>query len=405
MQSGLRRGEGHCSKRRGWHLSCPVFMPKGLLVASSNALREIGGGVQRCNVEYISCLEAADFELIQVPFEYDLDLVSKIRRRVNPSASQVDQPRNLYGMISEAIRKHSPSHVFFSLTMFSKLSRRLRQDYPGVLQVFLSHGVEGLDYCIEERLQGLRRGSGGRARWLAERTLGREFFETSEQRRWIDAVITLAPLEYEVERWLGSNEVLCLQRSLFETPLTHAPVDGRVGCVSTLNHPPNLHGLLELLGCLDRERPSDLRLRLVGGPASYSSEISQRFPFVDCLGSLSDSELRMEAASWCCFVHPMFVYAKGSSMKLASALGWGLPIATTQYGSRGYAWNEESTPLAKSPADLAALVIELSSVADFCRHAEGTRGIAALAPTAKEAGEALRRFLAAERLGRDRAAQ
>ena len=132
-----------------------------------------------------------------------------------------------------------------------------------------------------------------------------------------------------------------------ESELDADPVDQRVGCVSTLDHPPNHQGLAEVLQALSSRASPGFRFRLVGAPQKIGVALMRQFPFVEYLGALSNSQLRSEAATWCCFVHPLFVYAKGCSTKLAVALGWQLPIATTVYGARGYIWDIRRLPLAE----------------------------------------------------------
>jgi hypothetical protein len=51
--------------------------------------------------------------------------------------------------------------------------------------------------------------------WL--RALGEHLLKQAEQRRWIDAVLTLSPFEVEVEKWLGSPRVLWVPRTIVGT--------------------------------------------------------------------------------------------------------------------------------------------------------------------------------------------
>ena len=127
--------------------------------------------------------------------------------------------------------------------MFADLSKRLREEFPSVQQVLLSHGAEGLDFCIE---QNLRRESSTERhfRCVSERMIGRAFLDQMRQRRSIDAVLTLSSFEVDIEKWLGAAKVLWVPRTITGTGLSMAPVDQRVGCVSTLDHAPNFEGLI-----------------------------------------------------------------------------------------------------------------------------------------------------------------
>ena len=123
-------------------------------------------------------------------------------------------------------------------------------------------------------------------------------------------------------------------------------------------------------------------------------KLASRYPFVQYLGPLSDAELRTEASTWCCFVHPMFVYAKGCSTKIGVALGWGLPVATTHLGVRGYVWDAEITPPSRrAPLELARLSMELMSngpLPDFQRR---TGDLCNLSPTIDTVGAQIRSFV------------
>src|SRR5262249_41677476 len=193
---------------------------------------------------------------------------------------------------------------------FPELSLKLRRRFPEVCQVLLSHGVEGVDFCIDQQLRRVR-GTENRYRATAERMLGQQLLYEAEQRHWLNAVLTVSPFEVEIEKWLGSRRVLWVPRTIIEPQLMAQPVDQRVGCVSTLDHPPNADGLVQLLDGLNDKVSRDFRFRLVGQPVRQGTVLAQRYPFLDYLGPLSDAELRLEATTWCCFVHPIFLYAKG----------------------------------------------------------------------------------------------
>lgn len=365
---------------------------EALLVGHQNALRTEGGGVQVCTREYMAALEAAGFRLRPVPFESRTSLGTRVLRRLIPRTSNAPAPAGLFRAIQSGLHNGDVGTVFFALNLFSEISRELRRLFPNVRQVLLSHGVESLDSMLAEKL-ARQAGTAGRFRGAAEWTLGRQLLEEAEQRRWIDAVLTLSPLEVEVEKWLGASRVLWVPRLILDPPLQSMPVDRRVGCVSTLNHPPNRDGLVRLYDALERVVREGFRFRLVGQPEREGVALAARYSFVDYLGPLTDAELRGEASTWCCFVHPLFVYAKGCSTKLATGLGWGLPIATTEFGARGYAYVQGVLPLASNPEELAGLVVERSAAQDFDRLARRTAAARAAAPSLTVVGEMVREFL------------
>jgi hypothetical protein len=368
---------------------CPA-----LLVSYEKYLLNEGGGVQICNREYMKTLDKAGFQLQIISFDFPRDLFSRLRRRLSPEIWHTRAPTGLFLHICGALKQSSAETVFFAHTMFADLSRQLKQAFPTVQQVLLSHGAEGFDFCIEENLRRSN-SSEVRLRPIAERMIGRAMLDQMEQRRWIDAVLTLSPFEVDVERWLGARNALWIPRGIMEPPLRMEPINQRVGCVSTLSHVPNFSGLIKVFGALEQKCAPDFKFRLVGLPIDKGEELATRFKFVDYLGFLSDSELRAEAATWCCFVNPIFDYAKGCSTKLAIALGWGLPIACTEYGARGYRWDEDQLPLARSPAELAEFVLERAVLSSVLKYQRQTAEIRDRTPAIQTTAEQIRGFLSA----------
>jgi len=365
---------------------------RAIFVTHSRFLEPEGGGVQVCNREYIATLKAADFELRPVTYEFSHGLIARVCSRIAPRVWYTKEPPRLFESVVQALIDTGAQYIFFGHTAFASLSRRLQKKFPNLRQVLLSHGVEGLDFCIDQHTRR-EAGTENHFRIVAERMLGRILLEQMSQRRCFYAVLTLSPFEVEIEKWLGCAKSLWLPRTIAEDPLDWQPIDQRVGCVSTLDHTPNHEGLIKLFDQLEGSVPSEFRFRLVGAPPDKGAAIAQRYSFVDYLGRLSNRQLRIEAATWCCFVHPMFLYAKGCSTKLAIAIGWGLPIATTKYGSRGYRWDRLVLPVADSPASLATFIQMRAHRERFEKYRRETAQIRALSPTISEIGFEIRRFL------------
>jgi hypothetical protein len=367
----------------------PMDRVPALFVAHRQVLAPSGGGVQVCNAEHMATLEAAGFRLQVISYDFDRSLRGRIANRLFPKLLPAREPRDLAERIALALNASGTKHVFHAMNTFPAVLREIERRFPDVKQILLSHGAEAVDFCIE---QGLRREAGteNRSRATAERMLGRALLDQLAQRRHLDAVVTLAPLDAEIERWLGARNVLSVARTISRNRLVLRPVDGRAGCVATLDHPPNFTGLTRLLEALDGKTPANFRLRLVGAPAPCGATLARRHGFVDYLGPLTDDALRAEAATWCCFVNPIFVYSKGCSTKLAVALGWGLPIATTRYGARGYLWDETAIPLADDPPELADLVLARASAALLPAHCRATDAIVAMSPDRASVGAQIR---------------
>jgi hypothetical protein len=127
-------------------------------------------------------------------------------------------------------------------------------------------------------------------------------------------------------------------------------------------------------------------VRIVGGPESAGRELAGRFRTAEYLGPLPDPDLEREAATWSAFVHPLFCWARGCSTKLASALAWRVPIATTPAGARGYSWRDGQLPMAETPEAFARLAVDLAQPAAAQRAREQVAAVAASSPTIADVG-------------------
>jgi len=297
----------------------------------------------------------------------------------------------LFAVILDAVEKGDASHIFFALNSFPEICRKLKRVRNSIQLVLLSHGVEAVDTLIRQRLQF----SKNQLACLSshQTKLGGELMNAALERECIDAVLTLSPFEVDIENWLGASRSFWVPRMLTEEPLSPRPINGYAGTVATLDHPPNANGLIRLFEVLARNAPGHLRFRLIGGPRDNGTRLADRFPFVDFLGPLSDEEVRREACQWCVFVNPIFVNAKGCSTKLGLPLGWRTPIATTVWGARGYLWNPQALPLARSPEELASIVIERCKIENFGRYRNETEAIANITPSLNVIGSEIRNFL------------
>jgi hypothetical protein len=225
--------------------------------------------------------------------------------------------------------------------------------------------------------------------------LGEQLLVEAASRPAFDHVFTLAPFEAEIERWLGARQVTWLPQRVSAAPLPWAPVPGRAGFVGTLDHPPTVEALRLFLPELARRQDPPVRLRLVGGPAARGAEWAARFPCVDYLGPLDDAALEAEAATWTSYPQPLFCHARGASTKLATALGWRVPVVTTPAGARGYRWRAGGPVLAATAAEIADHVARLAH--DDAARAAARAALAAAAytcPTLQEAADRLNAALA-----------
>jgi hypothetical protein len=90
----------------------------------------------------------------------------------------------------------------------------------------------------------------------------------------------------------------------------------------------------------------------------------------------------------------------GCSTKIATGLGWGLPLLTTAAGLRGYTWNEGNVPIYSTPGDLAnaAVAVLDLSCATAIRN-EVIRAVRSV-PTRQQIAIQIRRDLGVDSTGR-----
>jgi hypothetical protein len=163
-----------------------------------------------------------------------------------------------------------------------------------------------------------------------------------------------------------------------------------LGYVGTLDHRPNRESLELFLTELSRRGPSDFEVRLIGGPDRAGKHLSREYPFVDYLGQLDDDALCNEAATWSCFLHPLFCYARGASTKLAIALGWEIPIVTTTVGARGYMWTDGDLPMADDPERFVGLAMQTAREPYRSRARLETQRVASSSPSESDVAAQIR---------------
>lgn len=364
-----------------------------VFVSTENALERLGGGVQRCTQDYLSLLRLAGYNLEVVGFQPNRSLQARVRRRLERRPFGHLAPSGLTERIERALEKSNASLVFFNLVDFPGVAKKLRlnSERKPVL-VHLSHGLDSTDISIDQQAKRHDLGviSYDRCRALS---LGSKLQCEADYRRYLHASMCISPLDAELERWLGASRTAWFSRPIPTLKVASKPVEMRVGTVGTLDHPPNRHGLRAMLEALAAVAPPELRFRLVGGPVEFGESIARAYPVVEYLGRLSEQALEREAATWRCFVHPVFHYARGCSTKVAMAMAWQLPIASTKAGARGYHWDEEILPLCDSPSELAVMTVERSEGYDFKKLQDQTRKIAQLQPGQEELASQIRRYL------------
>jgi hypothetical protein len=314
----------------------------GLFVSYRPFLEGARGGVQICTREYLDVIGAAGVELTLTPFDGDRRVSTRLLRQTDSSPYLRPFEKPLLDRVRALAADVKPAFVFLNQVSIAALAAQIRPWLPDDCRiVLLSHGMEITDLLHLVRLRD-RLPLSGRLRPTARQLLGKVLTDETTSRRDIDLVCALSSFDADGETWIGATRAAWLPRIVRGEPLAWRPTTGRFGYVGTLDHAPNLEGLVAVLEALARTAPEAVRLRIIGGPAGIGQWLKDRFASVDYLGALDDVSLAAEAATWNAMLHPIFCSARGCSTKLAQAIAWRIPIVTTPQGRRGYVWSHGS---------------------------------------------------------------
>lgn len=357
-----------------------------IFVSNQRYINPHGGGVQWCTREYLETFVDAGFELSFISYENDNRLSSRLLRKLFPRPFKGLIPPGIIGDIVSLARRNNIQWIVLNNSEAISLAESLRSALPDCRLIYLSHGPEIVDEVNTLRLDP----SSSAHRRASFRWLGRSLMAEINIRRSLDATICISPEDQVFEYWLGAQNTLYLPRRISFAPLRTNPVPLRIGTVATLDHAPNLDGIRLLAAHLDRHQ---VEFRIVGSPSRVGERLQAEFKCITYLGRLDDSELASEAATWMVFVNPIFCQARGASTKVATALGWGLPVLTTPFGARGYNWNHHILPLSHTPSDLAESVLDLLQSKRVEDLMESARVVASLSPTRQASASRLAEFL------------
>jgi glycosyltransferase involved in cell wall biosynthesis len=335
----------------------PVQRTKAVFVSNATTLGETKGGPSICTREFISTLRECGFDLTILSFESDKSLPAKLKRRIfNQPYLNLVSNQTIQSVI-ETVRQGDYRWMFLNFWDAVVMAPRLRESLPNVRIVHLSHGPESIDFLHELRSRDIYNPFAS-VTGFDEKRLSRQLIQECKQRLAVHDVICLSAVETEIERWLGAPRVTWLPRVVEPDLICWQPQKGRVGFVGSLEHPPNVEGLLHVLDEIER-RNLEIDVRLVGGPTTMGKQLEMKYRCATYCGRLPENELKSEAATWNCFLHPIFCFARGASTKLATGLAWGIPIVTTQAGIRGYQWDDGELQVAVSPSEFVDMVAVL----------------------------------------------
>jgi Glycosyl transferases group 1 len=362
----------------------------GIFVAHRGHLARTPGGVQACTQEYLAVIDAAGIKVRICPLSGDRRLSTRLFRSLLPSA--YFRPASLSSIddLNQLILETTPDFVFLNQVSLAVLGRGLKRQLPPKSKiVLLSHGLESTDLLHLIRLR-TRLPLNSRLRPSPAVALGATILSESALRGYIDIVCTLSEFDATLERWVGADCVDWLPRTVQSAPLSWAPKGNRLGFVGTLDHAPNIEGLVCVLEELQAIDVGSLRIRMVGGPTRIGEWLSSKFKVLDYLGSLNDEDLKLEAQTWNAFLNPIFCHARGCSTKLATAIAWEIPVVTTEIGHRGYLWKAGNLIIANDAATFARRCVDLLSF-DTARKARlDVAKVAETSPTIDEVAARMR---------------
>ena len=373
-----------------------TILTKAIFISSSSSLNGISGGQQICTQEYLNVLRHAGFELSIIEYDWDQRCLTRLFRKVFSKPYKYALPPNLLHDVLTRLQNSDTRFIFLNVVDLAPLAEKLRSYLSNNYRIILlSHGLASVDFLHEIRAKG-EGDAFSQTNSSDTYKLAQQLIAECKQRKFIDFVFCLASFEAEIERWLGAKKVTWLPRTIIESPLDWTPNNQRLGFVGTVDHPPNSEGLILFLEAFQKIAPSNVRFRLVGSPKRDAEKIAQRFPIVEYLGNLSDENLKKEASTWNCFIHPIFCYARGCSTKLAIAIGWQIPIVTTSAGCRGYSWASGSLPIAETPELLAKLALDMLTLEVAQAAQKEIRIIASSSPTLFDVAKKVRSSLFSE---------
>lgn len=359
-----------------------------IFISNQGYLADKGGGVQCCTAEYLNTLREAGFEVTIHDYQPDRRLATRLSRRLRPRPFSRIVPSSLVDDVARRVVSQKISWIAYNNTEACAIAKTMRTRAPESKHLFLSHGAEITDELNAIRLSPESTPSHRRsALWL-----GQSLLAQVEHRQAINASICISAEDVAFERWLGASNVLFLPRQVKRNLLNWRPQSGVIGTVATLDHAPNLHGLESFASCLNS---SEIQLRLVGGPERIGRDLQFKYPCIHYCGRLSDEALETEAATWMAFINPIFCQARGASTKVATALGWGIPVISTARGVRGYIWDENALPLAATPKELAYFAVNIAFEANPTALQARALSVASLAPSLEYTADQLGNFLLA----------
>lgn len=323
-----------------------IFLSHPLLLKS-----EVTGGVQLCSQEFHEIISSCDDLILE---NYFVQFTKSIPQRIQMKLGFENY--SMYNVAKDApalikyIQQENIEIVFINMASMMRYAKPIKEAFgQGVKIIVLSHGNHSGDFLhlitkplkkeniLQRTVNKIRLGN-----LIATESLYRVMY--------LDGVIALSETEKQIENWFGAKRAVFLPRRLYTDFVEYKPDQNRIGFVGRLDHPPNIQGISILLDEMIKNSNKEIKFRLVGAPVEEGNKIAKKYNCVEYLGELSDNELDKEITTWAFLLNPVWWYSTGASTKLAKAISWGIPIATTTAGMRGYFWKNGSLLVADTPA-------------------------------------------------------
>ena len=327
------------------------------LTNKSSLYSKITGGVQLCTQEFVEILEGVEkIELQHYYVSFTRNLWQRIQIKIGfENYSMYDVERDKKSFI-KFLRVNKIEIVFINMASLVRYAKPIKEVFGNEIRIILmSHGNHSGDFLhlISKpitKVSFLKKVSN-------KIRLGLLISTESEFRvKYVDAVVALSETEAQIENWFGAKQTLFLPRKLHSDFLKYNPIIGRVGFVGRLDHPPNLQGMEILLNEFNINQEKSVEIRLVGAPEKIGKKLAKKYSQINYLGELTNDNLEIEVATWAILLNPVWWYSTGASTKLAKAISWGVPIATTTAGMRGYEWQKGNLLVANTPEEMLYII-------------------------------------------------
>jgi glycosyltransferase involved in cell wall biosynthesis len=351
------------------------------------------GGVKLCTREYLSLIQLL-YDVVLFPVNTHIDLKYRIKVKIGLNVYNDFCPEGYRQQLTTVIQDNNVGIVFLNMSNTASFAEVIKDIFGDKVKIVLcSHGNESGDY-LHESTRFAKRLPFYKS-ILSSYTLGLMLKkEATFRQKFLDAVLTVSPVEESLEKWLGAGNVMMVPRTITNEPVNWEPVTGRVGFIGDLSHWPNFFGIEQLSESIKNDPGKEIEVRLVGSPGHIGLGLEKTYPFIKYLGYLNNDELEKEVSTWAFFLNPVYYYSRGVSTKLAKALGWGIPVITTSIGCRGYQWDRGDLVFAETPHETAEKIKEFATDPEKIKTAvNAVKELVLSSPTLESIGKNLEEFL------------